>query len=73
MISYLIFYHDIDIEMLSDEEKDIMVGKISIENVSYLFELKKADLLAQSSDYHYLLENINNEQRKIKYLKQKNI
>ena len=73
MISYLIFYHDINIEMLSDEEKDIIVGKIGIENIGYLFELKKADLLAQSSDYHYLLENINNEQRKIKYLKQKNI
>ena len=67
LISYLIFYHDINLEMLSDEEKDITVGKIGIENVSYLFELKKADLLAQSSDYHYLLENINNEQRKIKY------
>ena len=67
MISYLIFYHDINIEMLSDAEKDITVGKIGIENVSYLFELKKADFLAQSSDYHYLLENINNEQRKIKY------
>ena len=67
LISYLIFYHDINIEMLSDEEKDITVGKIGIENVSYLFELKKVDLLAQSSDYHYLLENINNEQRKIKY------
>lgn len=69
LISYLIFYHDINIEMLSDEEKDIIVGKIGIENIGYLFELKKADLLAQSSDYHYLLENINNEQKRIKCLK----
>lgn len=46
-----------------------MVGKISIENIGYLFELKKADFLAQSSDYHYLLENINNEQKRIKCLK----
>ena len=69
LISYLIFYHDINIEMLSDEEKNVMVGEISIENIGYLFELKKADLLAQSSDYHYLLENINNEQKRIKCLK----
>lgn len=65
LISYLIFYHDINIEMLSDEEKDITVGKIGIENVSYLFELKKADLLAQSSDYHYLLNSINDTKEKI--------
>lgn len=70
LISYLIFYHDIDIEMLSDEEKDIMVGKIGIENIGYLFELKKAELLAQSSDYHYLLNSINDTKEKIiKYSK----
>ena len=41
LISYLIFYHGINVEMLSDEEKDIMVGKIGIENIGYLVELKK--------------------------------
>ena len=55
--------------MLSDEEKNVMVSKIGIENIGYLFKLKRADLLAQSSDYHYLLENINNEQKRIKCLK----
>lgn len=69
LISYLIFYHDINIKMLSDEEKNVMVSKIGIENIGYLFQLKRADLLAQSSDYHYLLENINNEQKRIKCLK----
>ena len=47
------------------KKKDIMVGKIGIENIGYLFELKKAELLAQSSDYHYLLNSINDTKEKI--------
>lgn len=65
LISYLIFYHDINIKMLSDEEKNVMVSKIGIENIGYLFKLKRADLLAQSSDYHYLLNSINDTKEKI--------
>ena len=51
--------------MLSDEEKNVMVSKIGIENIGYLFKLKRADLLAQSSDYHYLLNSINDTKEKI--------
>lgn len=71
LIINLIFYHDINIEKLSNQEKNIMLDRIGIENIDYLFELKKADLLAQSPDYHYLLSGINNEQNKIKSLKVK--
>lgn len=46
---------------MSVEEKEIMIQTIGIDNIGYLFDLKRADLLAQASDYHYLLSNISNQ------------
>ena len=71
IIISLIFYHDINIEKMSMEEKQIMINLIGIANIEYLFELKKADLLAQSSKYHYLLVNINNQEKSIVKIKTK--
>jgi hypothetical protein len=48
----LIYYHDFNIDKL-DKEKEF-----SNEELKLLLELKKADLLAQNSKFHYLLEKI---------------
>ena len=42
-----------------------MINNIGVLNIELLFSLKRADLLAQSPEYHYLLDNINNQEQKI--------
>lgn len=62
-VSKLILYHDFDFQNISDAVKDIVLNSFTIEEIKMLFELKESDLLAQNSEYHYLLDN---------YKKQKN-
>lgn len=62
-ISYLIFYHDIHFDRIDKEELDLLKKRLGNEGIKQLFCLKKSDLLAQSSKYHYLLED---------YVKQEN-
>lgn len=72
LITNLIFYHDINIDKMNVEEINNMINDIGIENIELLFALKRADLLAQSPEYHNLLININNQEQsiiKIKKLK----
>ena len=57
-ISYLIYYHDVDFSKSDSLILDI-VEKIGYDNISDLFVLKKADVLAQSSKYHNQVEDIN--------------
>ncbi len=53
----LIYYHDINFDKLSDEELDQTLKKFDREKLSLLFAIKRADLLAQNPQYHYLLDN----------------
>lgn len=69
LIRSLIFYHDINIEKLSKEELELLISEIDIENIDLLFNLKRADLLAQSPKFHHLLFNINTQQALIKVKK----
>ena len=65
MILSLIYYHDIILDKISQKEHEILIEKIGIENIDLLFNLKRADLLAQSPEFHGLLININNQEEKI--------
>ena len=56
-ISYLIYYHDVDFSKSDVLILDV-VEKIGYDNISDLFVLKKADVLAQSSNYHYQVDDI---------------
>jgi tRNA nucleotidyltransferase (CCA-adding enzyme) len=56
-ISYLIYYHDVDFSKSDVLILDV-VEKIGYDNISDLFVLKKADVLAQSSMYHYQVNDI---------------
>ena len=62
LISNLIYYHDINIEKLNNDELKNMINNIKISNIHLLFSLKRADLLAQSPKFHNLLETINNQE-----------
>lgn len=66
LITNLIFYYDINIDKITDEELNNMIISIGILNVSLLFSLKRADLLAQAPEFHSLLSNINNQEQKVK-------
>lgn len=65
LIIYLIYYHDINIDKITREELELLIEKIGIENMDLLFNLKRADLLAQSPEFHCLLTNINNQEQAI--------
>ncbi len=64
LITSLIFYHDINIDKMTDEEIKNMITEIGISNIKLLFSLKKADLLAQSPKFHSQLININQQEQK---------
>lgn len=65
LITNLIFYHDINVGKLNEEERKQMIHEIGINNINYLFYLKRADLLAQSPDYHYMLNSIDIQEQSI--------
>lgn len=65
LITSLIYYHDINLEKMTKEELELLIEKIGIENIELLFCLKRADLLAQSPEFHGLLTNINNQEQAI--------
>lgn len=72
LITNLIFYHDINIDKMTDEEIDNMIISIGILNIGLLFLLKRADLLAQAPEFHNLLSNINNQEQNINKVKKLN-
>ncbi len=56
-VSKLIFYHDINFGKLNDEELDEICKVLTAEEIKMLFKIKRADLLAQNSKYHSLLND----------------
>lgn len=64
-VSNLIYYHDINIDKMNDEELDNLINTFNKEEIIMLFKLKKADLLAQNPKYHYLLDDYENQQQKV--------
>ena len=59
-ISLLIKYHDYSLDKLEEIEK-----YFTNEELIMLFKIKKADLLAQSSKYHYLLNDIDKKEKEL--------
>ena len=65
LISNLILYHDININKLGDQELDKLIELFNKEGILMLFELKKSDLLAQNSKFHYILDDYENQKQKV--------
>ena len=64
-ISNLIFYHDLNIDKLSEEEFNKLINVFDEEGIIMLFELKRSDLLAQNRKFHYKLDDYERQKRKI--------
>ena len=64
-ISNLIYYHDINVSKLDYNELKEMLEKLSYEGIDQLFELKRADLLAQNKKYHYILDEYPKQKEKV--------
>ena len=58
LIENLIFYHDVNVGKMTDDQICQMVEKIGRKHIKKLFAIKRADLLAQSEQYHGLLVDI---------------
>lgn len=65
LVSKLILHHDINLEKLTDEGVKHLLEIFSKEELEMLFELKRADLLAQNSEYHYLLDTYEKQKQKL--------
>jgi len=65
LIKHLIFYHDINLDKINSNDLNQMMNFIKKDNINLLFELKRADLLAQSPNYHFLLSNIDIQEKKL--------
>ena len=66
LVSNLILYHDTRFPKITEEEKEIILEEIGKDKIELLFELEKADLLAQSKEFHHpLLEQIEEQKENI--------
>jgi len=64
-VSNLIFYHDKNVDKMSDEEKQEIKQIFGNDGLKKLFEFKRADLLAQNKKFHYVLKNIDEQENKL--------
>ena len=65
LIDRLIFYHDVNIDKMTDDDIFKMINEIGADYITYLFAIKRADLLAQASQFHGLLSNIQKQEERI--------
>ena len=65
-VSNLIYYHDINISKLNEQELNKLLKIFGMEGIELLYAFKKADLLAQNPKFHYKLDEYDKELKKIK-------
>ena len=65
MVSNLILFHDKNIGKLNDYDLNGLYKLFGYNGIELLFKLKDADLLAQNSKYHYLLNDYEEQKKKI--------
>ncbi len=64
-VSQLIYYHDINLSKLNSTELRKIMDIFDNEGIMQLFELKRADLLAQNEKYKYILTEYDVQKEKI--------
>ena len=64
-VSELIYYHDINISSIDDDKLKEVLNNFDNEGIIQLFELKRADLLAQNEKYRYKLDEYDIQKKKI--------
>ena len=68
-VSQLIYYHDINLAKLNSTELKKIMDMFGNEGIIQLFELKRADLLAQNEKYKYILTEYDVQKENILKLK----
>ena len=63
LIENLIFYHDINVGKMTDDQICEMIEQIGRKHINKLFAIKRADLLAQADRYHGLLADIQQQEQ----------
>ena len=58
-------FHDLNFGRLTEDEEKAIVDAFTEEEIELLFKFKKADLLAQSEEYHYLLDDYKKQEENI--------
>lgn len=69
----LIYYHDINFDKMTNEDKTNIAQIFSDEEIKMLFTLKRADLLAQSPKYIFLLKDYDRQEQEILQLNNENV
>lgn len=64
-VSNLISYHDLNVDRLNEEQLNRMCQLFGKDGIVKLFQLKRADLLAQNKKYHYMLDDYDIQKQKI--------
>ncbi len=67
-VSKLIFYHDMNLLKVDSNTLDLFLSLFDKYELKLLFNLKRADLMAQNPKYAYFLNNIEEQENMIKHL-----
>ena len=70
-ISNIIKYHDLNLGKIDKEQKEKLLKVFNKDELTLLFKLKRADLLAQNSEYHYLLDEYDKQEKVYKKMYKK--
>lgn len=65
LVSKLILHHDINIGKLTDDGVKHILEIFSKRELEMLFQLKRADLLAQNPRFHYLLDEYEKQKKRL--------
>lgn len=65
LIRGLIFYHDVNVDLLTEEELEEMINRIGKQNLKLLFAVKRADLMAQNPIFRDHLASIRNQEQRL--------
>ncbi len=65
LISNLIYYHDLNLEKLDIDGKKKLYQTFDVEGIKKLYQLKRADLLSQNEEFHYILKSYDEQEKKI--------
>ena len=64
-VSKLIYYHDYRFKEEDESKISVLVDNFDTNELKSLYDLKRADLLAQNSKYHYLLEELDKQEEMV--------
>lgn len=68
LISKLIFYHDLNIGKLDDKQYTEVISNFKKDEIIKLYKFKRADLLAQNKECHYLLDEYDKQEKNIRLI-----